>query len=365
MKKRFFAFCVLFALVFSLASCSACNDGYEPVESTEEERKTVMTVSYDGEDYEVRYELYRALFLELKASVDGGDSSVWTGAEKDTYVQKIDELIIHRICEIYSTIHLCDKAGIDVYSGEYDDKVSEYIKTIVDTDSKYGGFDGDYGKYLDSLKEMNMNYSVADLLLRYAFGREALELYYMGNVGDDLSSDAALGKIKYTREEVKDFYFNTDESRQILSLLLQKSEGTSFDYNRAVEIRNTLASKPSAEAAGIYVAGFTGNPSSEVLGKHSYDRFYWSKYTDAAFSLEIGNTSQVITLKTDDFEGFAIIYRVAASEEYFDENYEQIANEYLRNEYGKILVTVSDGMVKNLKYTSTLNNLDRSRISMQ
>ena len=135
--------------------------------------------------------------------------------------------------------------------------------------------------------------------------------------------------------------------------------------NRAVEIRNTLASKPSAEAAGIYVAGFTGNPSSEVLGKHSYDRFYWSKYTDAAFSLEIGNTSQVITLKTDDFEGFAIIYRVAASEEYFDENYEQIANEYLRNEYGKILVTASDGMVKNLKYTSTLNNLDRSRISMQ
>ncbi len=365
MKKRFFAFCVLLTLVFSLSiALISCGDEYEPVESTKEEKETVMTISYDGEKYKIPYELYRALFLELKSSVDSGDDTVWTGEKKDTYVKKIDELILHRICEIYSVIHLCDKAGIDVYSRDFDDKVTEYIKTVVDTESKYGGFDGDYDKYLNSLKEINMNYSVADLLLRYAFGREALELHYIGNIGDDLSSDAALGEIKYTRDAVKNFYFNNDDSRQIISLMLQKST-TSFDYDRAVEIRNTLASKSDAKSAGLYVAGFTGNPGSVVIGKYSYDKFYWSKYTDAAFSLEVGGTSQVITLKTDDFDGFAIIYRISPSEEYFNANYEEIANEYVRNEFGKLVEKASDGIKAGVEYTDALTNLDRSKVSIE
>ena len=365
MKKRFFAFCILLLLVFSLSTALiSCGDGYEPVESTKEEKETVMTLSCDGESYKVPYELYRALFLELKSSVDGGNADVWSGEDKSAYVQKIDELILHRISEIYSVIHLCDKAGINVYSGSFDTKVTDYIKAVVDTESKYGGFDGDYDKYLASLKEMHMNYSVADLLLRYEFGREALERYYVGNIGDDLSSDAAIGKIKYTREDVNEFYFDADSSRQIISLMLQKST-TSIDYDRAVEIRNTLASKTDEKSAGLYIAGFTGNPDSIVVGKYSYDKFYWSKYTDAAFSLGIGATSQVLTLKTDDFDGYAIIYRVEPSEEYFDENYAEIANEYVMNEFGKIVETASDEIKASVGFTNALTSLDRSSISME
>ena len=108
--------CLILTLVsiFMLAACK--EEKYPPVASTEEEKQTVMTISFEGEKYNVRYELYRALFLTLKESVDKNDDSVWNGENKDKYINEIDTLIKERVSEIYSTFHLCKKLGIDVYS---------------------------------------------------------------------------------------------------------------------------------------------------------------------------------------------------------------------------------------------------------
>ena len=121
--KKILALFLLISTLFTMISCS--KGKYEPVESTEEEKRTVMTMQIDGDEYEVKYELYRALFLNYKSSVDGGDSSVWSGDNKAQYVEKIDAMILDRITEIYSAFAICKRIGFDVYSKDVEKKINE------------------------------------------------------------------------------------------------------------------------------------------------------------------------------------------------------------------------------------------------
>ena len=359
MKKRFCALILLFALVFTLvASLSSCGEKYEPVESTAEEKRTVMQISYDGEKYEVRYELYRALFLELKPAVDGGNSEVWSGADKDKYVKAIDELIYQRIAEIYAIFHMCEKADINVYSSDFDDKIEEIIESTVDSDY----FGGNYDKYLASLKEMNHNYATQELMLRYELAREALASYYMGGFADEsLEENAEIGQIKYTKDDVKKFYFDEEKSRQVIIMQLDENY---TKKERAVEIRNTLASKANENDAMYYIGSIIGSPPIEVIGKYSHDKFYYSDITDAAFSLELGQASEVITLRTDDFDGYAIVYRIEKTEERFEDAYSEIVLSYIYNEFGRKIEATRAEIAKAIAPTDTLSKLDRSKVTM-
>ena len=59
--KKLIALLLILAAILTLSSCK--KNFYEPVESTELEATTVMTLKYGGRTYEVKYELYRAFFL--------------------------------------------------------------------------------------------------------------------------------------------------------------------------------------------------------------------------------------------------------------------------------------------------------------
>jgi hypothetical protein len=369
MKNRLIAFSLLITVIItSLLSLSACGSKYEPVESSSEEKRTVMTISYEGEKYEVAYELYRAFFLQLKSSVDGGDESVWTAENKNKYIEEIDKLICLRICEIYAVFHLCEMADINPFSNKFDDKIEEYIEIAVEggviNGEVYKGFEGDYNAYLNSLKEMNLNYSVQALLLRYQLALEELAIHYMGNITDgDLTDGAELGEIKYTKEDVESFYFDPESSRRVFLAYLDERY---FTAERAQQIRDTIASKPDELSVKNYIAGFTlGTPTSEIVGRYTYDKFYYSEFTDCAFSLDVGETGPVITLKTDEFDGYIIVYRTQATEEYFNSNYANVVNSYLYSEFGEVVESASSGLMRGISFESILRDMDRSKISIQ
>ena len=369
MKKRITALLILAVLILSMAlSLSSCgNEKYKSQESTAEEKRTVMTLTYDKEKYEVRYELYRAFFLQLKSSVDNGDNSVWTGPEKQSYINRIDALILDRVCEIYSVFHLCDKVGIDVYSNKIDKEIEKYIEVAVEGgtvgDVEFKGYGGDYDAYRADLKAMYLNDSVQQLLIRYSIALDKLNEHYVGSLD---SENPKNGAITYTKEAVESFYFNSDEARRMLRVYLSAD---AFTRERAEQIRAGILSKEDSAAVTNYIiqfstSGATDIKNGEVIGKYTLDRFYYSEITESLFSLNVGEVGEVISLNTDTLEGYTIVYRTDATEEHFEECYSEIVNVYLLNEAGKLMNEAATGLIEGASYTDTLKNLDRSMVSM-
>ncbi len=362
----------LFIILSSLLSLVACGEDYPPVASTDEESKVVMTVTYEGEKYEIKYELYRALFLNLRESVDGGDAAVWSGNDREEYISRIDSLIKARAAEIYATLHVADKIGVNVYSNQYDDKVKEYIRLSVEGgivgDTEITGFKGDYEKYLAYLSSININYSVQDLLIRYSLATEEIFKHYAGNLdSEEFVEDAGIGALEYTREDVLEFY-ESDECVRILRAFLPTKYYTA---TRAAEIRAKIAEKAkigedavAAQMIQHTTTGASDVKNGDLIARHSLDREYYSELIDTAFSTEMREVSDVINIVTGEEDGYLILYRTEKNGLHFEECYDSIVAVYLQNEIGKIIDTAAAAIADGIKNTATLDSLDRSKISM-
>ena len=357
---------LLLTLVIAIFTFSSCSDYYKPVKSTKEEAKTVIKLSFGDESYEVKYELYRALFLSLKGEIDGGDNSVWQSAEKDKYIERVNELIFARLGEIFAIFSLAKQIGVDVYSKEYDESVQEIVKASVDGGSiagtHYQGFGGDYDAYLASLRAMYLNYSVQDLMIRYALAVDDVFYYYGGNI----NNDANPGALGYTKEDVKAFY-DSDACVRVYQLYLSKLT-TSFTDESIKNVRDKIASKSTETEV---VATMIGNSTygdnikdSTVIGRYNLDSTYYKELTDTAFALGYYETSPVITVKTSLDEGYFILYRTYKSDEHFNSCYEQIAAVYVEDVIGKMISERSAALIAGHSKTDAYFSIVHANVSM-
>ena len=312
LMKKLFALILVFA---ALLSFSACKDElYPPVESTEEESRVLMTFKIGKDEYDVKYELYRALFLNYADEYDCGDRSFWSTAESEDAKAKINERIEGMCADIYSVIHHAKSIGYDVYSADADTRVSELISQsvngYVDGESNFEGFGGDYEAYLAALKEMNLNYSVQDLLYRYSIATEEINRYYAGEK-DESSFAVQNGALSATDEQIRAFYYGDDAVRVLLVTLDAKS----YTRTRAEEIRNKINSLGDEKEVSSYIVGFTATAAEDafdgaVIGKYSLDGAFYSAVTESAFSLGIGQAGEVVEVSTGDASYYYILYRV-------------------------------------------------------
>lgn len=375
--KKLIAMILMLATAISLVACA---DKYPAVESTEDEARTVITMTLDGKSYEVKYELYRAFFLTYKSQIDGGDASVWSGENKDEYISKIDEMIISRVVEIYSAFALCERIGVDLYSKDVEKKIKENVKISVEGGS-YGSatLDGyeSYDDYLAALKDMNLNYSVQVLLMRYAIAIDAIDTYYIGTASsDDVNANVSVGAIKYTEEDVRDFYFSDDCVRVLRANFqkaisytpLERAEKLRDTLTDAAASKDTLEEKETAVFNAIIGSGLYSNTaeikSGYVIGKYNLESSYYGGMTDAAMSLEIGEVSDPVDVVSDVENSYYVLYRTYKSEEHFSENYDSIKYVFLMNYVGEISHGIQDQLKNSLIYTDILQNLNRAAICM-
>lgn len=364
MKKRIGALVLaIFLLLGILTSCG----GYAAVDSTEEELATVLTFKLGEQEYKVPYELYRALFLTHKSDVDNGDASVWSGEEKQKYIDEINGIIISRLADIYAIFSIAKEIGIDVYSKEYDEKVEEYVKAGVDggiVDSViYEGFDGDYDKYLDSLRDMYLNYSVSDLLYRYSMAVDDIYYYYGGNV----ENDAIAGKLEYTKDDVWEFYYS-DSTRRVMRLFLS-TVTASFTEERALQIRDTIAKSENENEALTAMINYSTLGASDlsdgiIIAEYNLDSLYYSSLTEEALSLSIHETSQPVKVVTGFNNGFFILFCMEKNDEHFDKCYDDIAASYVENEIGRIISKRATDLMAGTEYSSLFDGLSYADIKM-
>lgn len=367
MKAKILSLVLLLLVLFSLSGCE--DEKYPPVESSREEAKVVMTLEYEGERYEIKYELYRALFLSNKSSVDGGDASVWSGEEKDRYISEINEIIVTRASEIYSAIHLAHKLGIDPYGEDVEKEIDDYIELSVEgNDADILGFGGDYDAYLSHLKANNMNYSVQRLLFRYSVLMKMINEYYFGY------EDEVLGTIKgeysYTEDDVRAFYFS-DDSARVLHAYLQGSYLSDVE-ERMTRIRDSILDMSESRDVALYIINnttvtptdliFGGEVSGVVIGRNSLGSTY-SAYTDAAFSLSDGELSEVIKM-SDAEESYYLVYKLGKDEGHLERCYDDIVASYLNSVVSDELYEICDRLSDSVSKTVGYEDVQHSDISM-
>ena len=376
--KKIIALMLALATLFCLVACK--NKKYDPVDSTEEEAKTVMTLKIDGHSYDVKYELYRAFFLTYKNQIDGGNPDVWSGDDKDLYVDRINALALERIAEIYAAFAICERIGFDVYSKDVNKKINENIKISVEGGSYGGstveGYDS-YEDYLAALKGMNLNYSVQTLLFRYAIAVDAIDAYYIGTATpEDVNYDITIGAIEYTKDTIKNFYFSdacarvlrTSFQKGISYTPLDKANSLKNKLEAAAASKDTLEEKETAVFTAIMGAELYSNAaeikSGYVIGKYNLDPGYYKDMTDAAFSIAEGEVSNPISIVTDVEDSYYILYRSYKSEAHFEENYDAIRYVYLTNYVGEISHGVAEELKASVTYTDFLLNINHSEIGM-
>ena len=369
MIKKLLCLILIFA---SLLSLVACGPKYAPVPSTDEEARVIMTFELDGEKYELKYELYRAFFLTYKIEVDGGEDSVWTSDGKESYIKKIDEKIISAACDIFSVLHVAKKLGFDPYSKSYDDKILELIEQSVDggissDGSALKGFSGDYDAYLESLKDNYLNYSVSELLIRYSLAYSEIISYYKGtNPIESAGEEAFDGALDFDDDDVLKFYEGEDSVRVLLASL----DSRSFSEKRASEIRDQIAACADESEVMSCIIGYTATTEADatngmLIGRHSLDPRLYGGLTQTAFSLDIGETGEVLKVYADNSERYYILYRTEKTEEYFESSKSDIYSVYEDNEIGKIINEAKDSLVESVHREKLFDELDRANISMK
>ncbi len=367
MLKKFVAIVlILSTLILCLASCS---EKYPAQPSSEKEQELIFTLKHGEREYEVKYELYRALFLSFKSEVDKGVEGVWSGEDAERYINEINTLIKQRLAEIFAIFTLADELGIDVYSKNYNAMVQDCIKAGVEGGSiggiDYTGFGGDYEKYLESLRQMNLNYSVQDLLFRYALATDDIYYYYKGN----LDNDATLGKLEYTRDDVLEFY-NSEDCVRVMHLFLS-STTSSYTYERALQIREEIAAASNESAVFNTMMKYTtiGNAGEEIsngqlIGRHNLDALYYGEMTKEAFELGYFKTSKVINISTSINNGFMILYKIRKTDEHFEDCYEYIEDVYVEDKIGAIIDERTSLLAPLFENSDAFSALDYKNISM-
>ena len=364
--KKLISLLIILSALLTLVSCG----GYDPVPSTEEESRTVMTLSIDGKSYEIKYELYRAMFLTYKNSVDGGDASVWSGTDREKYIAEVHELITRRVTDIYAALHHADTIGINPYSDKVNKEISEYVKTSVEGGVFAGetllGYES-YDAYLQALAELGMNYSVQELIFRYAIIIDLITEHYVGVIKDDkLDSTPTGGALEYTREEVEEFYYSDDAVRYMSAFVQSQYEGA---YDRAAALRERMLAKEGDDnAVAIEIISNSISAASDVMngtliGRYSLDEENYGDITSAAFSTAVGRVSEIVEITVGDEIGYFILYPIDKTAEHFDECYAEIAEAYVEHEIGRLLFDTQSALIESAVATDVLKGLDYSSIS--
>ena len=372
--RRFLA--VILLLTICITTLSGCKKNkYKPVESSEEEARVVLSLSLGGNTYNVRYELYRTLFLTYKSEFDGGDHTVWSGDKKEEYIERINERIVSEAAEIFAVFELCARLGIDCYTDDIEDEIYDMITVSVEGGSfgegYYEGFGGDYDAYLDSLSDIYHNYETAVLLMRYSIARRLVDEHYIGSpLANDGSGRITAGAIDYTEEVIRNYY-NSDDSSQILTTYV--AEGVSYTPRELAEdIRLDVinAAKVSTNAVRILMIN-RGTPTAVseletgiLVGRNSLSRDY-SELAEVASELSVGEVGRVVeTVSAMEGRRYYIVYKMEKSDEFFAAKYAEIVEVYLYDTIGKNLSLISEMLKNGVTYTENYDTINHSEVRM-
>jgi len=303
-----------------LLSASSCGNSEKILESTKEETAAVMTIG----GYDVPYELYRYVVLNYKAEYEEGKSSdIWLGESGQLLLDEMNGKVEETLSRMYTTMILCEEYGIGI-----DD---ELIVDAVDVqmDAIYEGYENDYKVYDEAISEYNMTDGVYRFIIRNDVLTEELFNAMLGR--GEISTD----------EDTLRTLFESDAFIRVKQILISADNGNSPEENRE-------------KAEELLAKAKSGEDFDELVQKYGQDLYmfnnndgyymmkgtYFKEFEDAAFSLEIGEISDVV----ESSAGFSIIRRYEKEDAYLEKNFDDLAQIYFDSVYNTKLEATLAGV---------------------
>lgn len=206
-------------------------------------------------------------------------------------------------------------------------------------DAIYDGYDNDYDVYTEEIAEYHMN----DSVYRFTTRNDILSEELIHKMMDD--------KVIPSTDEELEGIISGPDFIHVKQILISNDNGNSEEENLAL-------------AEDILKKLNNGADFDEMIQQYGGDLYlfntdngyyisrgsYHEAFEEAAFSLEIGEISGIV--KTD--AGFSIIKRYPKDAEFIAENFNVLADDYIRGRYNLILaekekelsVTYTDAMEK-------------------
>ena len=316
-------------LIFVMLSCSLlCSCSSTKDENNISEDATVLYAS----GKEVSYGLFRYFFLNYKAEY----SKEEIAADPDAVYKKIEDDTIESIQGLYAVLKMCEDKGISINDDEIKSQVSETIDSIK---QQYINEENDKSGERGYKQDLAANF-MTDSVLRFLVSVDLCEtaLYdALTEEGGDMSED---------EETVRGILFG-DEYIRVVQIYINAENGESYETNKKTA-ETVLAKAKSGVDFDTLIGNYSNDYTMTTDGYYICHGFMAEEFEDVAYSLEIGEVSEILEL--DD--GFHIIKRLQKEDEYLEDNYENLRDRYLSCVFYKKLdaVALTIDITKGEKY---------------
>ena len=319
--------CILLTVILMSTLLSGCKSA-----SLKANKLALTTVGTVGE-YNVPYEeLY---FLAMSYKTDGITAEdLWANVSENIKAN-------------YAILTLCDAYAQDYTEDEIDDSVQKYIDSVIDED-----FGGSRKDYITALEESYMT----DHYVRFT---AKVDIMY-----DSLATKLATDSEIETDEEKVIDYISKNFVRTWHFMIANNNND-----DPAVNLANAEAALSDLRNGSTTMYKLIGGPLNEDLligiDGYTFARGSMEKaYEEAAFSLEVGQFSEVISAKGELANGeytdcYYIIERLPLDKDFIKKNYASLYEKYEESIIADKLSAIEEELefVPN-EYAASLDILD-------
>lgn len=297
--------CVI-TLSLSFVGCSS------KIKSSEEDSRIVGRIG----DNEIRYEEVRYLTMAVKDRLEAkyGDD-IYNELKLDVYEEMLKDEVLLQLCEIYAIVELCKTEKILISDRQTKKEVKEYVKEAKQTL-------GSKESYEEYLTESYMT----DYVFRLNSGILSCQYRYYEKLFADMEREA------YDAVLAQEGFIHT------MSIFIKNDKGESVEDNRraAEYVREQIG-------LGKDISEFIGTKYNQDMSSCEYyfiKGYFDENYENAAFALEIGETSGVVECE----DGFYLIKRLELKTEDIQDNFEDLVIQYVTVEMNKRMKEVESSL---------------------
>ncbi len=299
-RKSALVLAFILCITSFLCSCTQNKDQNNIPESD-----TVLTVA----GHDVSYGLYRYFFLNYKAAytaqeLESDGARIYEEIKKDCFSS---------LCGMYAIVDMCAEYGISVEDSEIQKNVDATIAMIME---QYIDEENDKTGEKGYKKELAANF-MTESVLRFVCAVDLCEeQLFMKMTAEDgvIPSDDTTVRAAFENEFIRvlQIYINTEESER------------TYEQNKALAESLCQKAKSGADFDTL-IAENSNDYTMTTDGYYMPRGWMEEEFESVAFSLEVGQTSDVLELG----DGFHIIKRYEKEDEYIEKNYEMLKERYL------------------------------------